>query len=98
MTLKRSHVARTLGKSFNAENMEARMNELSNAIQRFDFINKSKSQLADWRIIRAAASEALKPSHNSAITPCAHRFVPVDGLTVKGAEICIKCHSGRTAQ
>ena len=42
------------------------MNELSNAIQRFDFINKSKSQLADWRIIRAAASEALKPSHKNA--------------------------------
>lgn len=37
-------------------------------------------------------------SHNGAITPCAHRFVPVDGLTVKGAEICIKCHRGRTAQ
>lgn len=28
---------------------------------------------------------------------CEHRFVPVEQLTVKDAEICIRCHCVRTS-
>jgi hypothetical protein len=44
--------------------------ELLEAIQRFDLINKSKSQLKDWRTIRKALAEVQKPAHNTGSLQC----------------------------
>ena len=60
--------------------------ELSDAIHRFNLINKSKSQLADWNLIRKALSGSGQNS--------AEKTQPSGETNTTKVQICPKCEDG----